>query len=116
MRKGLEVNALRIGERVKTDTGRHARVVAVSAPFHQVLLQFDNATPDAWWPVSNLERETGEPFTADHETRWCGVLARMLYATDYTALSAFQKDTCDQIARISRRLGNQQHARRCAHA
>lgn len=52
-----EVEMLRVGQRVITDTSRRATILELSAPFNMALLRFDNGLED-WWAMTTLERIT----------------------------------------------------------
>lgn len=56
-----QASELKVGQRVRTtDTRRRATILEISQPFYVALLQFDNSTADAWWPLISLEALSAE--------------------------------------------------------
>ena len=47
----------KVGDKVRTDTGRQATVLKVSRAFNAALIQFANGHSD-WWALSTLELTT----------------------------------------------------------
>jgi hypothetical protein len=57
MHSTSEVDSLRVGQRVITDTSRRATILELSSAFHMALIRFDNGLED-WWALTTLERIT----------------------------------------------------------